>query len=239
MGKLRRLIAAIRSPRRVLRGLNYVVNDDAYWDDYVRNWQKDKRNESLQYLGNEWKNEEQFLTLLQKYSIPGGTALEIGSGGGRITSAAAKLFNHVYACDVSAQMLRVCKASLHDRNVSYHRLDGFTLQEFGDCFVDRVFSHDVFVHFSSLQVYPYLEEIKRVLKPGGIGLISFYNFLAHFKLFKDMSLQFRNERRFPPHMRVHFITEEMVRAMLADQGLEVIDIDKTNFLVAVFHKKNA
>ena len=239
MAKLKTIISALSSPKRIVRGLKYTVNDDAYWDDYVRSWRKDKSNESLRYLGNEWKNEEKFLALLEKYSLPAGTALEIGCGGGRITSRAAGCFGRVHACDISAEMLKLSAASVKDAHVSFHRLDGFTLKDFADASMDRVYSHDVFVHFSSLQVYPYLEEIRRILKPGGIGLLSFYNFVAHFKLFKEMSLQFRAERRFPPHMRVHFVTEEMVRTMLDELGLEAVEIDKTNFLIAVFRKKSA
>jgi hypothetical protein len=40
-------------------------------------------------------------------------------------------------------------------------------------------------------------------------------------------------------MRVHFVTEEMVRTMLDELGLEAVEIDKTNFLIAVFRKKSA
>jgi len=87
-----------------------------------------------------------------------------------------------------------------------------------------------------LQVYPYLKEIKRVLKKGGIGLISFYNFKGHFELFKEMSLNSYKNRTFPSHMRVHFITEEMFNMMLEDVGMEIVEVDKTHFLVVAFRK---
>jgi hypothetical protein len=92
----------------------------------------------------------------------------------------------------------------------------------------------VFVHFSSLQVYPYLLEIRRVLKPGGVGLISFYNFPRHFDLFKEMSIGYAKAHVYPPHMRVHFLTHEMLALMLADAGLREAEIDTANFLISVF-----
>jgi len=37
-------------------------------------------------------------------------------------------------------------------------------------------------------------------------------------------------------MRVHFLTEEMLRKMLADLNLEIVEIEKTNFLITVFRR---
>jgi ubiquinone/menaquinone biosynthesis C-methylase UbiE len=223
-------------PRKLLRGANVALsrfglqvslsttNDGTYWDNYVR------RRSDGGLVGSEWKGEEVFLSLLKKYAT--GDAIEIGCGGGRITSHAVQWFRHVHACDVSREMISANRTAVP--SASHHLLDGFTLNGFADHSVDVVFSHDVFVHFSSLQVYPYLAEIRRVLKPGGVGLISFYNFKRHFQLFKEMSLDFAMKRIYPPHMRVHFITEEMISAMLADLDLKLIEVDTSNFLIPVF-----
>ena len=94
----------------------------------------------------------------------------------------------------------------------------------------------MFVHFSSLQVYSYLREIWRTLAPGGRVVLSFYDFHKHFGLFRDMSLDYQQQRILPPHMRVHFVTEEMLRHMLKGVGFEVLEVDKRNFLVAAFQK---
>jgi len=236
MRKLSYLLSLLRSPQKVVQAFSYVVNDEVYWDAYARDWNTDPKRREPQYLGNEWKNEEVFLSLLRRFSVGFDHALEIGCGGGRITSKAVGLFKHVHACDISKEMLRQCQKSNRATNVSFHKLDGFTLKGLDDSSVDFVFSHDVFVHFSSLQVYPYFQEIKRVLQPGGMGIISFYNLARHFDLFKEMSLKYYQNRQFPPHMRVHFVTEELIRFVLADVGLQVVTFDKTNFLIVVFRK---
>ncbi|MCI2425344.1 class I SAM-dependent methyltransferase [Candidatus Acetothermia bacterium] len=236
MKKLSYILRALRSPRKIIQSLSCIYNDEVYWDAYVHDWRKSGQASQLDCLGNEWKGEEIFLSLLEKYSSPRSHALEIGCGGGRITSRAAELFQRIHAADISSEMLRQCQRTLPYKNVSYHKLDGFTLREFSDSSIDLVFSHDVFVHFSSLQVYPYLQEIKRVIRTDGIALISFYNFFHHFELFKEMSFKFHNDRRFPPHMRVHFLTEDMLRHMLADLRLEIVEIEKTNFLISCFRR---
>jgi|GEM_PF-2362734 len=237
MRKLTYMLRALRSPKKIFQSLSYITNDEVYWDSYVSDWRRSMQGNKLTYLGNEWKNEEIFVSLLQKYSSASSASLEIGCGGGRITSRAAEFFRHVYAADISSGMLRQCQRALPHKNISYHKLDGFTLRDFSDSSIDLIFSHDVFVHFSSLQLYPYFQEMKRVLSVGGLAITSFYNFPHHFELFKEMSLKFHQQRRFPPHMRVHFVTEEMLRIILKDLGLELVEINTTNFLVAVFRKE--
>jgi ubiquinone/menaquinone biosynthesis C-methylase UbiE len=173
---------------------------------------------------------------LKKYSSPEKTALELGCGGGRITATGVKLFKHVYATDISAEMLRKAKEAIAAENVSFHKLDGFTLKDFGDNTIDYVYSHDVFVQLSSIQVYPYLSEIKRVLKDGGIGLVSALDFVGQFAMFKEWSLKFWNNRWPPVYRRVHFVTEEMLRTMLSDLELQTLEVQKRSFVIVAFSK---
>jgi len=213
-----------------------TYNDDLYWDSYAMAWKKNDKISDAKLLGDEWGGKDNFLLLLEKYSKPEMVALEIGCGGGRITSKAITMFKHVYATDVSKEMLEVCRQSVESTNVSFIRSDGFTLKEVPDESLDLVFSHDVFVHFSSLQVYSYFSEIKRVLKKGGISIISFYSFTKSFKRFKQISLDLWTRKVLPPGMRIHFITEEMISVMLKDLDMEIIEMNSERFLLVVFHK---
>ena len=233
IGKFRKLPHVVR---QVASNGSYAVNEELFWDQYVKEWEKSDRNNKQPYVGSEWKNEEDFLSLLQKYSSPEKNALEIGCGGGRIASRGVQLFKHVYAADVSEEMLRKSKQAIAARNISFHKLDGFSLNGFSDETVDHVYSHDVLVQLSSIQVYPYLCEIKRVLKPGGVGLVSVYDFVDQFELFKQWSLKFWKERKLPIYRSLHFVTEEMLRSMLADLGLDVLEAEKKKFLIVVFRK---
>ncbi|MGE5305792.1 MAG: class I SAM-dependent methyltransferase [Alphaproteobacteria bacterium] len=231
--KLRKFVHLARDSRH---NVNLAVNEELFWNQYVHEWEKSDKNNNLGYLGAEWKYEEDFVSLLQKCASSQKEALEIGCGGGRITATGVKLFKHVYAADISAEMLRKSKEAITASNVSFHKLDGFTLKEFADATIGFVYSHDVFVQLSSIQVYPYLREIKRVLKPRGIGLVSCYDFVDQFELFKQWSLKFWNERRVPVYRRLHFLTEEMLRAMLSDLGMETVGIQKRRFLIVTFRK---
>jgi ubiquinone/menaquinone biosynthesis C-methylase UbiE len=222
--------------RQVASNGAYAVNEELFWDQYVQEWEKSDRNKAQPYLGNEWKNEEDFLSLLEKYSSREKNALEIGCGGGRITARGVKLFKHIYAADLSEEMLRKSRQAVASTNVTFHKLDGFTLNDFSDGMVDHVYSHDVLVQLSSIQIYPYLREIKRVLKAGGVGLVSVYDFVDQFELFKQWSLKFWNERKLPVYRRLHFVTEEMLRVMLADLGFQVLEAQRKKFLIVAFRK---
>jgi len=84
------------------------INERDHWDDYVKKWGKNKEYQDLKYLGNEWHGEKTFLELLKKYSSKSYHALEIGWGGGWVTSQAADWLGHIDAADVSRKMLRKC-----------------------------------------------------------------------------------------------------------------------------------
>jgi ubiquinone/menaquinone biosynthesis C-methylase UbiE len=112
-----------------------------FWNQYVSDWEKSEKRKNVRYLGTEWKYEEDFFSLLQEYASSEMEALEIGCGGGRTTATGVKAFKHVYATDLSEEMLRKCRVAITAANVSFHKLDGFALKDFPDSNIDFVYSH--------------------------------------------------------------------------------------------------
>ena len=97
-------------------------------------------------------------------------ALEIGCGVGRMTRFIARIFGHVTAVDVSAEMLERAKANLSALdNVTLVHGDGSTLSAVADASQDFAFSFIVFQHIPSAKVIAsYCREVYRVLRPGGL-----------------------------------------------------------------------
>jgi len=96
------------------------------------------------------------------------TVLEIGCGSGRITRALAEVFGHVYAVDISGEMIRRAKESLRDvPNAHVFQNNGTDLKVLGKIRVDFAFSFIVFQHIPSRDVIrSYVSEVQRLLRPG-------------------------------------------------------------------------
>lgn len=103
------------------------------------------------------------------------TCLEIGHGGGRLLSAAARHFAKVVGIDIHNNNDLVAK-ELHQRgarNVELHSSDGETIP-LPNSSVDIVYSFIVLQHVGRIEVFKaYLRETYRVLKPGAVALLYF------------------------------------------------------------------
>src|SRR5690349_18366623 len=100
----------------------------------------------------------------------GGTCLEIGCGGGRLTAALAQDFDGVIAVDVSADMIARARA-VAPENVDFRQTDGMSLPA-ADGEADAVFSVHVIQHLETrADVERYVHEMRRVLRPGGTLLV--------------------------------------------------------------------
>ncbi len=60
----------------------------------------------------------------------------------------------------------------------YYHSDGKTLPVLAPASLDYIIAFDVFVHFEPRLVYWYVQQIARLLKPGGIGILHYANMLT-------------------------------------------------------------
>jgi len=97
--------------------------------------------------------------------------LEIGCGNGRMTDFMTDYFKTVYAIDISSEMIVQARERVPKKNVIFLVSDGESFEVPDNC-IDIVFSWIVFQHFSTKKmVERNIQEIYRVLKPGGIAKI--------------------------------------------------------------------
>jgi SAM-dependent methyltransferase len=102
----------------------------------------------------------------------GGTTLEIGPGAGRWSEALLARADRLVLVDVTDRALELCRARLDGaEHVTYVRTPGAELPGVEDGSVDAVWSFDAFVHIAPVDVARYLEEIARVLRPGGVAVV--------------------------------------------------------------------
>jgi len=96
--------------------------------------------------------------------------LEIGSGCGYMSALIAPLVDKLYCCDVSKSFLRFAKkecAGISNISFEHVQMYSFRFHFLADRSIDAVFAHNVFIHLSLYDIFWYLKEISRVVKPGG------------------------------------------------------------------------
>lgn len=108
---------------------------------------------------------------------PGQSVVDIGCGLGRLTRPLARKANRVIALDVSNEMLtRARELNPGLANVEWLHGDGASLRPIPDASVDVCISHVVFRHIPDPSItLRYVEEIGRVLRPGGFAAFELSN----------------------------------------------------------------
>jgi len=94
---------------------------------------------------------------------PGTTILEIGCGAGYFTKELARSGADIVGIDVSPELLEIAKANCLTSNVRYEIQDACALT-YSNATFDSVVGSSILHH---LEIEPALQEISRVLKPGG------------------------------------------------------------------------
>lgn len=102
--------------------------------------------------------------------------LELGCGVGRIGRELAPHCQHWTGVDISENMIRHASQRLADRdNVSFHQLTRTRLEMLEDNSIDKAYSIAVFCHMDKEDLYIYLQELNRVVKPGGMIFVETWN----------------------------------------------------------------
>jgi ubiquinone/menaquinone biosynthesis C-methylase UbiE len=126
--------------------------------------------------GEEWTRDAAWKeAIVNNFLIPnipqGGVILEIGPGGGRWTEVLRSRAAKVVAVDVSERAILLCRERFAGvPNVQFVLGDGWSLPV-DDASIDGIWSYDVFVHISPVDVKNYFREFSRILKPGARAVI--------------------------------------------------------------------
>lgn len=216
--------------RFFLRARDPVVRE---WEWYARHHEREQKGRPL---GEEWNASDVIgvavpadeivshidRTVLEPHLGRVDTLLEIGAGGGRFTVPLVPRARHLIAADTSPMMIRLLERRFREHsNVSTLLLPGSDLHSLAADSVDAVFSYDVFVHLSPWTIHLYLEEIRRVLRPGGRAILHHANLHSElgWRRFARDAERVRSGR--PASARFTPMTPELMATLAAHAGLDV------------------
>ena len=107
---------------------------------------------------------------------PKDRVLELGCGVGRIGRELAPFCRQWTGVDISENMIRHATARLSGQsNVNFHQLIRTSLDMLPDNCIDKAYSIAVFCHMDKEDLYLYLQELNRVIKPGGMIFVETWN----------------------------------------------------------------
>lgn len=105
--------------------------------------------------------------------------LELGCGIGRIGRELAPHCGSWTGVDIAENMIRYAGERMaHLDNVHFQQLERSDLAMFDDDRFDKAYSIAVFCHMDKEDLYLYLQELNRVVRPGGMIFVDTWN-LAH------------------------------------------------------------
>ncbi|HEX6832621.1 MAG TPA: class I SAM-dependent methyltransferase [Rudaea sp.] len=152
--------------------------------------------------------------------------LELGCGVGRIGREIAPKIAHWEGTDISANMLKVARERLASfPNVGLTELTRSNLKPLPDASFDKAYCIAVFIHMDKEDFCLYLEDLARVLKPGGVLFFDTWN-LAHRVGWRRFAVELNPYRDVAPTERKdiarnQFSTPEEVRAFLDHAGFDI------------------
>jgi ubiquinone/menaquinone biosynthesis C-methylase UbiE len=109
---------------------------------------------------------------LRPYVTPESAVLEIGSGGGRWTRylVAAR---RVVCVDINQEFFPLLSAKFPGAPLEFYQSSGCELRGIDGDSIDFVFSFGTLVHIEPHDIRQYLDEIRRVLRPGAIAVVQY------------------------------------------------------------------
>lgn len=188
--------------RRVFRALKAVKRELSSRKIYGLEWGDPEVNPPLKFLRDRY---------VLPYVNPQHTCVEIGPGGGRWTRYLLR-FAKLYIVDFHEEMFPQLRKNFDTPNMAFIKNNGTDFPGVPDACVDFLLSMGTFVHLDKHLIEGYLQNMKRILKPGANVVIQYSD---------------KNKAMAEANPAFSQNTADEMRKMVSDAGYKVVEEDLT------------
>jgi len=203
-----------------------------YYDYYLAEAQRQGVN-PLKVLDEQWFDGRTTAESVLPHISSDSNVLEIACGIGRVSRFIAPRCRQLHCADILDEaLLEVRRQLAAFQNVSFDRINGYDLSGYDADSFDCVFSFTAFFHFDFELVVRYFAEIKRVLKPGAVGIIEFKRWkdrqdvVQLLEKIEEQGGLAAYERELD---KWRYVSKEMLRVLCDFYDLRIVDDDVTKF----------
>jgi SAM-dependent methyltransferase len=209
-----------------------AVGRDAGWTFTMMNGSPDEA--TLRRTGGEMAERLRHALVLDRDQ----RVLELGCGVARVGRELAPLVGQWHGVDISGQILRTARQrTVHLPNAHFHEVDRPSLP-FEDATFDRAYSHLVLFHLDKEELFLYLNELSRVLVPGGLLYFDTWNLLHPEGWSRFIwELEHHRHKRVKPAHRNQFATPEEIRLYTEKAGLAPLHVLHESFWIQTIAAK--
>ena len=229
---LRMFRAETARKNRGYRAAWEAIGKDAGWAFSMMDDSPDEA--TLQRTGSEMAERLRTVLVLDRQH----RVLELGCGVARIGRELAPFVGQWHGADIAPSLLKIARSrTTHLPNAHFHEV-GRPVLPFAEASFDRAYSHLVLFHLDKEDVFLYLNELRRVLVPGGLVYFDTWNLMhpeGWGRFLREVE-RHRHKRVKPAH-RYQFSTAEEIRLYTEKAGLAPLHVLYESFWVQTIAAK--
>lgn len=184
----------------------YVADFHTYeMEDYYENAECDDA------INGVWNKESIFYQMFSK--LDSTKIVELACGHGRHVPQYMQKAEQIVLVDIVDKNIEFCKKRFqHKKHIVYYTNNGYDLEKLETAAYTALFTYDAMVHFEMIDVFSYLKETRRILKPGGRALFHHSNNTEDYRIDFSTGKSGRN-----------YMSKEIFAYLAYRAGLEVVE----------------
>jgi SAM-dependent methyltransferase len=155
---------------------------------------------------------------------PSHRAFEIGSGDGTVAKILSSACAHLDCNDISNSFLIKARQNCAGiPNIAFHAIGRDYLQHVPSASYDFGFSLNVFIHCNPYEIFHYLKDVERLLKPEGLFYFDACTLGDEtMALFREQALNYKEDRTRLPGL-LNFNHPQLIARIIHEVGLREVN----------------